>query len=80
MADSVPPLVECEQLHACLAVEDIATAVDFYPKKLGFANGFTWGDPPTLAGGESRQGTDVSSQGHARNDGLRGVFPGRGSG
>lgn len=50
MADSVPPLVECEQLHAGLAVEDIATAVDFYTKKLGFANGFTWGDPPTFAG------------------------------
>src|SRR4051794_20473125 len=50
MANPVPPLVECEQLHAGLAVEDIATAVDFYTKKLGFANGFTWGDPPTFAG------------------------------
>jgi catechol 2,3-dioxygenase-like lactoylglutathione lyase family enzyme len=50
MVDSVPPSVECEQVHPSLAVSDIATAVAFYTKKLGFATAFTWGDPPTFAG------------------------------
>jgi catechol 2,3-dioxygenase-like lactoylglutathione lyase family enzyme len=50
MADSAPPFVECDQVHAGLAVNDIATAVEFYTKKLGFAAAFTWGDPPTFAG------------------------------
>src|SRR5262249_43428801 len=36
MAVSLPPFVECEQLHPGLAVDHIATAVDFYTKKLGF--------------------------------------------
>src|SRR4030081_3005041 len=44
------PVVECEQAHAGLAVTDIAAAVDFYTKKLGFWLAFTWGDPPTFAG------------------------------
>jgi catechol 2,3-dioxygenase-like lactoylglutathione lyase family enzyme len=43
-------LVECEQVHAGLAVADIPSAVDFYTNKLGFDAGFTWGDPPTVAG------------------------------
>jgi len=48
---SPPPFVECDQIHACLAVSDISAAVDFYTKKLGFKLGFTWGgDPPTFAG------------------------------
>jgi catechol 2,3-dioxygenase-like lactoylglutathione lyase family enzyme len=50
MADSALPFVECEQVHAGLAVNDIATAVEFYTKKLGFATAFTWGEPPTFAG------------------------------
>jgi catechol 2,3-dioxygenase-like lactoylglutathione lyase family enzyme len=50
MADLVPPLVECEQIHAGLAVADIEAAVEFYTSKLGFVKGFTWGDPPTFAG------------------------------
>src|SRR5258708_12202215 len=50
MAESAAPFVECEQIHAGLAVNDIATAVEFYTKKLGFAAAFTWGDPPTFAG------------------------------
>ena len=46
-----PPVVECEQLHAGLQVEDLATALDFYTNKLGFRVAFTWGgDPPTFAG------------------------------
>jgi catechol 2,3-dioxygenase-like lactoylglutathione lyase family enzyme len=45
-----PPPVECDQLHAGLAVIDIRTAVDFYVQKLGFVEGFLWGDPPFFAG------------------------------
>jgi uncharacterized glyoxalase superfamily protein PhnB len=50
MATSVPPFVECEQVHAGLAVNDIPTAVEFYSSRLGFTKAFTWGDPPTFAG------------------------------
>jgi len=44
------PFIECEQMHAGLAVSDIPTAVEFYIKKLGFQHAFTWGEPPTFAG------------------------------
>jgi catechol 2,3-dioxygenase-like lactoylglutathione lyase family enzyme len=50
MTNSGAPQVECEQHHASLAVSDVRTAVDFYTSKLGFWLGFTWGDPPTIAG------------------------------
>jgi len=50
MTTSVPPFVECEQVHAGLAVTDIPAAVDFYTQKLGFTLAFTWGDPPAFAG------------------------------
>jgi catechol 2,3-dioxygenase-like lactoylglutathione lyase family enzyme len=50
MATPALPLVECEQIHAGLAVSDIPAAVDFYTKKLGFKLAFTWGDPPSFAG------------------------------
>src|SRR5258708_18476695 len=50
MTIPAPPLIECEQIHAVLAVGDIPAAVDFYTTKLGFKLGFTWGDPPTFAG------------------------------
>jgi hypothetical protein len=30
------PFIECEQIHAGLAVIDIATAAEYYSKKLGF--------------------------------------------
>jgi len=50
MTTPVPPLVECEQVHACLAVGDLAAAIDFYTKKLGFDPAFTWGEPATFAG------------------------------
>jgi catechol 2,3-dioxygenase-like lactoylglutathione lyase family enzyme len=48
-APSVPE-VECEQQHASLRVTDVAAAVEFYTKRLGFRLGFTWGDPPEIAG------------------------------
>jgi len=44
------PDVECELHHATLAVSDVVAAVDFYTAKLGFKRGFTWGDPPRIAG------------------------------
>jgi catechol 2,3-dioxygenase-like lactoylglutathione lyase family enzyme len=44
------PFVECEQVHAGLVVSDIAAAVEFYTRKLGFQLGFAWGEPPTFAG------------------------------
>lgn len=50
MTTSIPPFVECEQIHAGLAVNDISAAIDFYTRQLGFKLGFTWGDPPTFAG------------------------------
>jgi catechol 2,3-dioxygenase-like lactoylglutathione lyase family enzyme len=51
MTASVAPFVECEQVHAGLVVSDIAAAVEFYTRKLGFKFGFTWGgEPPTFAG------------------------------
>ena len=50
MATSATPFIDCEQIHAGLAVSDIPAAVDFYTCKLGFQLGFTWGEPPTFAG------------------------------
>ena len=51
MTTSAPPFIECEQVHPLLVVSDIASAVNFYTKKLGFKLAFTWGgDPPTFAG------------------------------
>src|SRR5262249_53515234 len=42
--------VDCEQQHPSLSVPDIAAAVDFYAKRLGFWVAFTEGDPPRMAG------------------------------
>jgi catechol 2,3-dioxygenase-like lactoylglutathione lyase family enzyme len=51
VANPAAPIVECDQLHAGLAVADLRAALDFYVAKLGFTVGFTWGgDPPTFAG------------------------------
>jgi catechol 2,3-dioxygenase-like lactoylglutathione lyase family enzyme len=50
VSDETCPVVECEQIHAGVAVADIPTAVDFYVRKLGFKAAFIWGDPPTFAG------------------------------
>ena len=44
------PRIECDRQSPILTVADIAAAVEFYTGKLGFALGFTWGDPPTMAG------------------------------
>jgi catechol 2,3-dioxygenase-like lactoylglutathione lyase family enzyme len=50
VSNSSVPLVECQQVHAGLAVSDIPAAVEFYISKLGFERAFTWGEPPTFAG------------------------------
>jgi catechol 2,3-dioxygenase-like lactoylglutathione lyase family enzyme len=42
--------VECEMHHASVRVADIQAAVEFYVDRLGFTEGFTWGEPPTFAG------------------------------
>lgn len=44
------PTVECDQLHAGIAVRDLRAAIDFYVHKLGFFEAFTWGTPATFAG------------------------------
>jgi catechol 2,3-dioxygenase-like lactoylglutathione lyase family enzyme len=50
MSTPATPQVECERHHTTLYVSDVLAAVDFYSNKLGFRLGFTWGDPPTMAG------------------------------
>lgn len=50
MTEPTTPQVDCEQQHASLPVGDLPAAIDFYTKKLGFGLGFTWGDPPSMAG------------------------------
>jgi len=50
MATPGTPQVECERHHTTLYVSDVLDAVDFYTNKLGFRPGFTWGEPPTMAG------------------------------
>jgi catechol 2,3-dioxygenase-like lactoylglutathione lyase family enzyme len=51
MSTPVRPQIECERLHAGIAVTDILAAYEFYTGKLGFLPGFTWGEPvPTFAG------------------------------
>jgi catechol 2,3-dioxygenase-like lactoylglutathione lyase family enzyme len=50
VASPTVPFIECEQTHAGLAVSDIAAALEFYTKRLGFQQAFTWGEPPTFAG------------------------------
>lgn len=44
------PEVECDQLHAGLAVPDVQAAAEFYATKLGFRVAFSWGEPPVIAG------------------------------
>ena len=44
------PTVEWSFQHTGLPVSDVPAAVEFYTKRLGFALGFTWGEPPSIAG------------------------------
>ena len=51
MTTPTPPRVDCERLHPGLPVPDVLAAVEFYTNRLGFEEGFTWGDPVvTIAG------------------------------
>ena len=50
MSELSAPEVECDKQHPELRVLDIAAAVEFYTTKLGFRLGFTWGEPPEMAG------------------------------
>jgi len=50
MTTPTRPQIDCERYHATLYVSDIPAAVDFYTNRLGFTPGFTWGEPPTMAG------------------------------
>ena len=50
MTNPTAPLIECEQIHAGLAVRNLSAAIAFYVEKLGFNLGFTWGEPETFAG------------------------------
>jgi catechol 2,3-dioxygenase-like lactoylglutathione lyase family enzyme len=50
MTTPAVPAVECERHHPSLAVRDVSAAVGFYTTRLGFAPGFTWGEPPRIAG------------------------------
>lgn len=50
MNDPYIPSITCEQFHPTLLVRDLTASVSFYTEKLGFEPGFTWGDPPHLAG------------------------------
>jgi catechol 2,3-dioxygenase-like lactoylglutathione lyase family enzyme len=66
----VIPAVECEQHHAGLVVRDIAAAVEFYTKKLGFALAFTWSEPPTFAGVNLDRVQIFLQQGEPRPEGI----------
>jgi catechol 2,3-dioxygenase-like lactoylglutathione lyase family enzyme len=50
MTSPTVPNIDCEQHQPSLSVADVRAAVDFYTTKLGFSLGFTWGEPPTIAG------------------------------
>ena len=50
MSDPSLSTVDCEHHHTGLPVPDVLQSVKFYTEKLRFQLGFTWGDPPTMAG------------------------------
>jgi catechol 2,3-dioxygenase-like lactoylglutathione lyase family enzyme len=37
-------------VHPTLYVRDLAASIEFYTGKLAFTLGFTWGEPPAMAG------------------------------
>src|SRR5688572_33137216 len=50
MTNQMAPRIDCERQHPILAVPNVAAAIEFYTKKLGFTVGFTVGEPATFAG------------------------------
>lgn len=47
---SAAPEIRCRQHHTGFAVPDVAAAVEFYSKRLGFKCAFTSGEPASFAG------------------------------
>lgn len=74
MSTPVPPKVECERHHAGLVVPDVAAAVAFYTTKLGFREGFLWGDPPGFAGVDLGEARMFLEQGPASPNGCSVFF------
>jgi len=50
MSRPTAPQVDCERQHPSFVVTDVRAAADYYITRLGFTEGFTWGEPPTIAG------------------------------
>lgn len=50
MTSAPRPYIDCASHHTGIPVTDVAEAVSYYTEKLGFELGFTWDDPPTMAG------------------------------
>jgi len=73
--DALPrPKVDCHVHHAGLPVPDVQLAVDFYTEKLGFTLGFTWGEPPTLAGANLDEAQVFLELGTANSEGCNLYF------
>lgn len=49
LQNNTPPVI-CDRVHPGLTVGDINEAVKHYTEQLGFTLGFTWGNPPDMAG------------------------------
>lgn len=63
------PKVDCAQHFPTLVVRNVSESIDFYTKKLGFQQGFTWEDPPTMAGVYLDQVEVHLSQGKPNSEG-----------
>lgn len=74
MAKPTPPPIACEQVHPTLFVRDVRAAAAFYTEKLGFSLGFTWGDPPSMAGVDLDKVSLHLSQGAPHADGCEVYF------
>jgi len=71
---AIPPQVDCDQVHPGLAVGDLSEAIGFYTGKLGFRLGFTWGEPPVMAGVNLGDVQVFLNAGRASGDGGSAFF------
>lgn len=46
----IPPKVDCASQQTGVFTDDVLATVEYYVTRLGFTEGFTWGDPVTFAG------------------------------
>jgi len=69
-----PPQVDCEEVRPGLPVGDLAEAIDFYTGRLGFRLGFTWGEPPVMAGVNLGDVQVFLNPGRASGDGGNAFF------